>query len=83
MPGTRGVWRIIQPNHKCTAVSSRTGPVAWCKHDNSTDIEFLRALHPALRARNLKGDENRTGTVVGFDCGISKHKYRIEMQKIK
>ena len=26
--GTRGVLRIIQPNHKCSAVSNRTGPVA-------------------------------------------------------
>ena len=40
--GTRGVLRIIRPNHKCTAVSSRTGPVAWC--DTRTDVKILRAL---------------------------------------
>ena len=68
--GTRGVLRIIRPNHKCTAVSSRTGPVVWCDHENSTDVKFLRALHSALRARNRTDDKNRTGPVVGSDWGI-------------
>ena len=68
--GTRGVLRIIQPNHKYADVSSRTGPVAWCDHGNSTDVKFLRALHSALRARNRAGDKNRTGAVVGCDWGI-------------
>ena len=45
--GTRGVLRIIRPNHKCTAVSSCTGPVTWCDHENSTDVKFLRAPHSA------------------------------------
>ena len=40
-----------RPSHTCTAVSCRTGPVAWCDHENSTDVKFLRALHSALRAR--------------------------------
>ena len=71
--GTRGVMRIIQPNHKYTAVSSRPGPVAWCDHENSTDVKFLRALHPALRARNRTGHKNRTGPVVGCDWGISHY----------
>ena len=68
--GTRGVLRIIQPNHKYADVSSRTGPVAWCDHGNSTDVKFLRALHSAVRARNRAGDKNRTGAVVGCDWGI-------------
>ena len=68
--GTRGVLRIIRPNHQCTAVSSRTGPVAWCDHENST-VKFLRALHSALRARNRTGDKNRTGPVVECDWGVS------------
>ena len=70
--GTRGVMRIIQPNHQYTAVSSRTGPLAWCDHENSTDVKFLRALHSALRARNRTGDKNRTGPVVGCDWGITR-----------
>ena len=37
-----------QSNHKCTAVSSRTGPVAWCDHESSTGVKFLRALHSAI-----------------------------------
>ena len=41
--------------------SSRTGPVAWCDHGNSTDVKFLRELHSAVRARNHTGDKNRTG----------------------
>ena len=73
--GTRGVMRIIQPNHKYTAVSSRTGPVAWCDHENSTEVKFLRALHSALRARNRTGDKNRTGPVVGCDWGITQTKF--------
>ena len=55
--GTRGVLRIIRPNHKCTAVSSRAGPVAWCDHENSTDVKILRALHSALRTKNRTGDK--------------------------
>ena len=70
--GTRGVMRIIKPNHKYTIVSSRTGPVAWCDHENSTDVKFLRALHSALRARNRTGDKNRTGPVVRCDWGIKR-----------
>ena len=49
--GRCGVLRIIISNHKCTAVSSRTGPVAWCDHENSTDVKFLRVLRSALRDR--------------------------------
>ena len=71
--GTRGVLRIIQPTHKYTDVSSRTGPVAWCDLGNSTDVKFLRALHSALQARNRSGDKNRTGPVVGCDWGINHH----------
>ena len=67
---TRGVLRIIRPNHKCTAVSSCTGPVAWCDHENSIDVKILRALHSALRAKNPTGDKNLTGPVVGCDWGI-------------
>ena len=70
--GTRAVLRIIRPNHKCTVVSSRTGPVVWCDHENSTDVKFLRALHSALRARNRTGDKNRTGPVVGCDWVITQ-----------
>ena len=55
---------------KHTAVSSRTGPVAWCDHGNSTDVKFLRALHSSLRARNRTGDRNCMGPVVGCDWGI-------------
>ena len=69
---TRGVLRIIRPNHKCTAVSNRTGPVAWCDHENSTDVKILRALHAALRAKNRTGDKNRTGPVLGCDWGITQ-----------
>ena len=70
--GTHGVLRISQPNHKYADVSSRTGPVAWCDHRNSTDVKFQRVLHSALRARNRRGDKNRTGPVVGCDWGISQ-----------
>ena len=70
--GTHGVLRIIQPNHNYTAVSSRTEPVAWCDHENSTDVKFLRPLHSALRARNRTGDKNRTRSVVGCDWGITE-----------
>ena len=69
--GTRGVLRIIQPNHNYVDVSSRMGPVAWCDHGNSTDVKFLWAFHSALRARNRTGDKNRMGPVVGCDWGIS------------
>ena len=64
---SRGVLRIIQPNHKYAEVSSRTGTLAWCDHGNSTDEKFLRGLHSALRARIRTGDKNRTGSVVGCD----------------
>ena len=33
--------------------------------------KLLRALHSALRARNVTGDKNRTGPVVGCDWGIN------------
>ena len=69
--GTHGVLRIINPNHKYAAVSSRTGPVAWCDQGNSTDVRFLRELHLALRTRNRTGDKNRTGPEVGCDWGIN------------
>ena len=49
--------RIIRPNHTCTAVSSRTGSVALCDHENSTEVKFLWAPHSALRARNGTGDK--------------------------
>ena len=68
--GPCGVLWIIQSNHKCTVVSSRTGPLAWCDHENSTSVKFLRALHSALWARNRTGAKNRTGPVVGCDWGI-------------
>ena len=45
-----GVLRIILWNHKSTAASGRTGPVAWRDHENSTGVKFLRAFHSALRA---------------------------------
>ena len=69
--GTRGVLSIIRPNHKCIAVSNRTGSVAWCDHENSTDVKLLRALHSSLRTRNRTGDKNRTGPVVRCDWGMS------------
>ena len=69
---TRGFLRIIQPNHKYVDVSSRTGPVAWCDHGNSTDVIFPRVRHSALRARNRTGDKNRTGLVVGCDWGTNE-----------
>ena len=69
--GSMWIMRIIWSKHKCTAVSSRTGPVAWCDHDNNTGVKFLRALHSALRARNRTGVKNRTGPVVGCDWGIN------------
>ena len=47
--GLFGVLRIIPSNHKCKAVSSRTGPAAWCDHENSTGVKFLWALQTALR----------------------------------
>ena len=55
--GTLGVLRIIQPSHKYADVSSRTGPIAWCDHGNSSNVKFLWALHSALRARNRMGDK--------------------------
>ena len=39
--GTHGALQIIRTNHKCIAVSSRMGPVAWCDHENSTDVKSL------------------------------------------
>ena len=71
--GTLGVLRIIRPNHKCTAVSSHTGPAVCGDHENSTDVKILRALNSALRAKNRTGDKNRTGPVVGCDWGISMY----------
>ena len=56
--GPCGVLRIFRSNHKCTAVSNRTGPVAWCDHENNTGVKFLRALHLASRARNGTGAKN-------------------------
>ena len=69
--GPCGVLRFIWSKHKCTAVSSRTGPVAWCDHENNAGVKILRALHPALRARNRTGVKNRMGSVVGCDWGIT------------
>ena len=69
--GPCGVLRIILSNHKCTAVSSHTGPVAWCDNENSTGVKFLWALHLALWARNCTGAKNCTGPVVGCDWSIS------------
>ena len=71
--GPYDVLWIIQPNHKYSIVSSCTGPIAWCDHDNSTDVKFLRPLHSALQARNRTGDKNSTGPVVGCDWGIRHH----------
>ena len=73
--GTRGVLRIIQPNHKYADSSSRTGFVAWYDHGKSTDIKFLRALHLALLARNRTGDKNHTGPVVWCDWGIRDNRF--------
>ena len=79
--GTHRVLRIILQNHKCTAVSNRTGPVALCDHENSTDVKFVRALHFALRARNRTGDKIRTGPVVGCDWGISNQRLRLAVSQ--
>ena len=68
--GSMWIMRIIWSKHKCTAVSSRKGPVAWCDYDNNTGVKFLRVLHSALRARNRTGVKNRTGPMVGCDWGI-------------
>ena len=68
--GPYGVLRIIRSTHKCTTVSSRTGPVAWCHHENSTGVKFLRARHSALRARCRTGAKIRMGSVVGCDWRI-------------
>ena len=68
--GPCGVLRIIWSNYRCTAVSTRTWPVAWCDHENSTGVKSLRALHSALWARNRTGVQNRTGPVDGCDWGI-------------
>ena len=38
--GPRGVLLIIRWNHKCAAVSNRTGPVVWCDHENSNILHF-------------------------------------------
>ena len=51
----QGPYGIIRSNHKRIAVLSRTGPIAWCDHENSTSIKFLRALHSALRAKKIVG----------------------------
>ena len=75
--GTRRALRTIQPNHKHTAVSSLTGLVAWCDHEDNTDVNVLRALHSPLRARNSTGAKNRTGSVVGCDWGISKRGHSV------
>ena len=80
--GTRGFLRIIQPNRKYADAASRTGPVAWCDHGNSTNVKFLRALHSALRARNRTGDKNRTGPVVGCDWGIITRVNIIRMRSV-
>ena len=53
--GPWGVLWIIRWNHQRTAMLSYTGPVAWCDHENSTGVKFLRALHSTLRARNRTG----------------------------
>ena len=53
--GTRGVLRIIQPNHKCTAVSSRTGAVAWCDHENSTNVKIPMGASLGLTGKKSYG----------------------------
>ena len=53
--GPCGILRIIRSHHKCAAVSSRTGPDAWCDHGNSTGVKFLLELHSDLWARNRVG----------------------------
>ena len=76
-PRTGPVWYEKHLRFSCgartmhTAMSSRTGPVAWYDHENSTDVKVLRALHLALRAKNRTGDKNRTGPVVGCHWGIT------------
>ena len=62
-----GVLRIIWSNHQCTAVSSRTRPIAWCDHENSTGVKFLWSLQSALWARNLTGAKM---CMVKYDWGI-------------
>ena len=72
-------------NHQCTAVPSRTGPVAWSDSKNSTDIKLLRALHPAFGAWNRTGGKKRTVPVVGCDWGINQRilqlMYRIALNQ--
>ena len=66
-----GVFKIS--NHKCTTLSSRTVPIVWCDHQNSSRGKFLRVLHSALPARNRSGAKSRTGPVVGCDWGIMRY----------
>ena len=47
------------------------GPVAWCNHENSISVKFLRVLHSAFQWRNRMGAKNRMGPVLGCDWGIS------------
>ena len=67
--GTRGVLRIIQPNHKYAGVSSRTGPVMWPREQHRRKIPTGASL--GLTGKKSTGDKNRTGPVVGCDWGIS------------
>ena len=59
--------KLFDQTIMCTTVSSRTGRVARCYHENSTSVKILRALHSALWARTRTGAKNRTGPVVGCD----------------
>ena len=55
------VLRIIRSNQKCTAMSSRAGPV---DHESSTGIKFLRALHLAYGREIVRAG---AGPVIGCD----------------
>ena len=52
--GPCGVLRSIRSNHKCmySLVKPYGAHDAWCEHENSTGVKFLRVLHSVLRARN-------------------------------
>ena len=50
-----GVLWIIRSNHKCTAFSSRMGPIAWCDHEDSTGVKFLQVVHSSLTGKKSYG----------------------------
>ena len=70
--GLRGIWKILK-----IPVRDHVKPcgarIAWCDHENSNGVKFIRALHSASRARNRTGAKNRTGPLVGCDWDIAKY----------